>query len=238
MANWFNEWLMFSLLLFVVWLIIFILRKRTRKEMFFVSLFTMPFGLTEPLFVPEYWNPPSLLNLAATTGFDIESLLFSFAVGGIGSVIYDTFFKSTNIKMSKHEMHSKRHRYHLLALFSPVIAFIIISLSTELNPIYSASIAMFVGGIATILCRPDLKKKILYSGIIFLAIYFTFFLLFNTVYPDAVRQFWNIAGISGIFAFGVPIEELLFAFTYGLMWSSIYEHILWYREKDRNQLQK
>ncbi|PIN93121.1 hypothetical protein COU56_03855, partial [Candidatus Pacearchaeota archaeon CG10_big_fil_rev_8_21_14_0_10_31_9] len=61
--------------------------------MFWVSLLTMPFGLTEPLFVPEYWSPPSLFNLAVKTGFDIESLIFCFAVGGIGTVIYELFFR-------------------------------------------------------------------------------------------------------------------------------------------------
>ena len=51
----------------------------------------MPLGLSEPLFVPGYWNPPSLFNLAQKTGFDIESILFSFAIGGIGSVLYRIF---------------------------------------------------------------------------------------------------------------------------------------------------
>ena len=53
------------------------------------SLFTMPFGLSEPLFVPEYWNPPSLFDLAQQTGFDIESLIFCFGIGGIGAVLYN-----------------------------------------------------------------------------------------------------------------------------------------------------
>jgi hypothetical protein len=43
----------------------------------------MPMGLTEPFFVPEYWTPPSLFNLTEKTGFDIESLIFSFAIDGI-----------------------------------------------------------------------------------------------------------------------------------------------------------
>src|SRR3989338_266302 len=111
------EWLVLSLIFLAIWLIIFFLNKKSRKEMFLVSLFTMPFGLTEPLFVPEYWNPPSLFNLASTTGFDIESLIFSFAIGGIGSVIYDAIFKARHKKMPKAEI--KRHRFHLLALFSP-----------------------------------------------------------------------------------------------------------------------
>ncbi|MEK6829981.1 MAG: lycopene cyclase domain-containing protein [Nanoarchaeota archaeon] len=224
----FNEWLIFSLILLGIWFVIFLISRKFRKEMFFVSLFTTPFALTEPLFVPEYWNPPSLFNLAAITGFDIESLIFSFAIGGIGAVLYNAFFKVKYKKIGKHEMHSKRHRFHLIALFSPIIVFLIVSLFTKLNPIYSASIAMFIGGIATILCRPDLKKEVWMGGILFLLLYFIFFLFFLLVYPYAVESFWNLSAISGILIFGIPIEELIFAFTYGMLWSSAYEHILWH----------
>ena len=87
-----NEWLTFSLILFGIWLIIFLLNKKSRKEMLYVSLFTMLFGFTEPFFVPEYWSPPSLFNLALNTGFDIESFIFAFAVGGIASVLYELKF--------------------------------------------------------------------------------------------------------------------------------------------------
>ncbi|NQY26146.1 MAG: hypothetical protein HRT92_03100 [Piscirickettsiaceae bacterium] len=48
-------------------------------------MFTAPFWLTEPLFVPDYWIPPSLFYLAVTTGFNIESLIFCFGIGGVGS---------------------------------------------------------------------------------------------------------------------------------------------------------
>ena len=225
--NILNEWMVFSLILLSIWIIIFLIRKNIRKEMFLVSLFTMPFGLTEPLFVPEYWNPPSLFNLAANTGFDIESLIFSFAIGGIGSVIYEAFFKARHKKMSKVEI--KRHKFHLLALFSPIIVFLILYSLTELNPIYSASISMFIGGIAAILCRPDLLKKTFAGGILFLIMYFIFFLLFNLIYPYAVENFWNLKVISGILLLNIPIEELMFAFTFGMMWSGVYEHVMHYK---------
>lgn len=132
----------------------------------------MPFGLTEPLFVPAYWNPPSLFNLAANTGFDIESLIFSFAIGGIGSVIYETIFKFKHKKMNVMKMNRQRHKYHFLSLFSPIIVFLPLFLFTKFNPIYSASMAMFIGGIAAMFCRPDLKRKVVYGGILFLALYF------------------------------------------------------------------
>ncbi len=226
-----HEWLTFSLILLGIWLVIFIAKPSVRKEMFWVSLFTMPFGLTEPLFVPEYWNPPSLFNLAARTGFDIESLIFSFAIGGIGTVLYEFVFKAKHKKMSMKEMHSRRHRFHLLSLTSPIIAFLLLETLTNLNPIYSTSIAMFIGGVAAILCRPDLKKKIWIGGALFLAIYFVFFLFFNLVYPGLVQEVWNLSAISGMLILGIPLEELMFAFTFGMMWSSVYEHVLWYRVK-------
>ncbi len=225
-----NEWLVFSLMLLAIWLVVFLFSGKFKKEMLLVSFLTMPFGLTEPLFVPAYWNPPSLLNLAATTGFDIESLIFSFAIGGIGSIIYDIFFGVRHRRMK--EKDCRRHRLHLLALLSPFVVFIVLWIFTELNPIYSASIAMFVGGISAVLCRPDLIKKTFFGGIMFMMLYLVFFLLFNLAYPSAVGQFWNLPAISGLLILGVPLEELMFAFSFGLLWSGVYEHIGRYKNED------
>lgn len=46
------------------------------------------FDLTESIFVPEYWNPPSLFDLAPRTSFDIESLIFCFGFGEYWSGVY------------------------------------------------------------------------------------------------------------------------------------------------------
>ena len=88
---------------------------------------------------------------------------------------------------------------------------------------------MFIGGIAAILCRPDLLKKTFAGGILFLIMYFIFFLLFNLIYPYAVENFWNLKVISGILLLNIPIEELMFAFTFGMMWSGVYEHVMHYK---------
>lgn len=224
----FNEWFTFSLILLGIWFIVFFAGKKCRKKLLIVSLFTMLFGLSEPLFVPTYWHPPSLFNLAASTGFDVESLIFSFAVGGIGATLYDLIFRIRHNKMSMKDMHGRRHRYHKLALASPFIAFAILYLVTKLNPIYSATIALCIGGLATMLCRPDLSMRIIIGGFLFLTIYFIFFLSFNLAYPYALTNIWNLSSISGILILGIPLEELMFAFSFGLMWSSVYEHFNWY----------
>lgn len=80
-------WLVWSTALLIPWLAAYVAFPRQRKVMLRASLLTMPFGLTEPLFVPAYWSPPSLFDLARTTGFDIESFIFSFGIGGIGAVL-------------------------------------------------------------------------------------------------------------------------------------------------------
>src|SRR3990172_9244002 len=98
-------WLIWSLILITIWLIIYVFldSKDKKKEMFVVSLWTSLLGLTEPLFVPEYWAPPSLFNLALRTGFDIESLIFSFGIGGIAVILYEQIFRSRHTAMSAME---------------------------------------------------------------------------------------------------------------------------------------
>lgn len=222
-------WLVWSLLLLVPWGIIYLSlgNREKRREMFIVSLWTSLLGLTEPFFVPYYWNPPSLFDLAWRTGFDIESVIFSFGIGGIAVVAYDRIFRVLDKKIPLRERHSSHHRYHFFALALAPVTFFVLFFTVPLNPIYSAIIAMIAGGIATWYCRPDLKKKMLTSALIFLGIYFLYFLTLIALYPGYVEQVWNLSAISGIRIIGVPLEELLFAASFGFLWSSVYEHISW-----------
>ena len=222
-------WLTWSIIILIVWVIIYLTNRRLRKQMLRVSLWTMLFGLTEPLFVPEYWNPPTLFDLAEKTGFDIESLIFAFSVGGIGSVLYGLINRSDIEPLHKIERSSKRHRVHFYILLTPFIVFLLLALFTNLNHIYCGILAMFLGALSTLFCRPDLFKKIWIGGISFLILYFIFFEILNLMYPGYVDIVWNLKALSGIIVLGIPLEELLWGFTFGMYWSSIYEHLFWYK---------
>src|SRR3989338_8042122 len=201
-------WLIWSLILLLIWAIIyFSLRsKESKKEMLVVSLWTSLLGLTEPLFVPEYWSPPSLFDLALRTGFDIESLLFAFGVGGLVVVLYERIFRIKHETIPLSSRHSARHHYHFWAITSTPVIFIVLLFATSLNPIYTSAIALVLGGFATWYCRPDLKKKMITSAFIFLGLYFFYFLTLIAIYPGYVENVWNLKAISGVLVAGVPLE--------------------------------
>ena len=81
-------WLLWSCAFLLPWATLYLWAPTVRRVMFRASLATAAFGLTEPLFVPSYWNPPTVFDLAQRTGFDVASLIFCFAIGGIGAASY------------------------------------------------------------------------------------------------------------------------------------------------------
>tara|TARA_R110002167_G_scaffold790_15_gene3469 strand:+ start:3297 stop:3521 length:225 start_codon:yes stop_codon:yes gene_type:complete len=64
-------YLVWSLILLGIWGTIFAMRPRLRSKILRMSLITAPLGLSEPLFVPDYWLPPTLFDLAERTRFDL-----------------------------------------------------------------------------------------------------------------------------------------------------------------------
>ena len=88
---------------------------------------------------------------------------------------------------------------------------------------------MVLGAIAAVSCRPDLKFKTLLGGVLFLALYSVFLLGLKWSAPGYIDLVWNLNALSGILIFGLPIEELVFGFSFGLMWTGIYEHFTWKR---------
>ena len=68
-------WLTWASSFLLPWLLLLWRYPAHRRVMLWASVLTTPFGLTEPLFIPRYWNPPSLFGLAQRTGFDLESLI-------------------------------------------------------------------------------------------------------------------------------------------------------------------
>jgi hypothetical protein len=223
-----HVWLIWSGAFLLSFALVFASAQGRRRMMLRAAAATMPFGLTEPLFVPEYWNPPSLFDLAQRTGFDLESLIFAFAIGGIAVVLYDRLTGHVLTPVSLAGRTSRRHRLHGLALLTPAFLFVALS-SLGWNPIYPAVLAMAGGAAAAVLCRPDLLMKTVIGGLLFLAYYAIFMLGLTLSVPGYVEHVWNLPALQGPRLWGVPAEELLFGFSFGLYWSGVYEHLTWSR---------
>lgn len=221
-------WLVWASAFLAPWGVVYWRFPEHRHAMRWASLFTMPFGLTEPLFVPEYWDPPSLFDLAQRTGFDVESLIFCFGIGGVGAVIVNVVTRRRTAGIAADERHHPAHRFHRLALLSPFLVFPVLYLFPW-NPIYPSIVAMAVGAVATVTCRPDLRTNAFLGGGIFLTYYLAFLLGLEWTAPGYIERVWNLADLSGIMVGGFPLEELLFAVGFGAYWAGVYEHANWRR---------
>ena len=218
-------WFGWSCLFLVFWGVVYAsLRIENRREMREMSGWTALLAFTEPVFVPTYWNPPSLFDLAQRTGFDIESFIFCFSIGGLAVALYEKVFPVIHEPIPGAQSGLRRWIPVLVVLTAPAV-FAVLDITLQFNPIYSAFIALTGAGVVMLALRPDLFHKMVLSGLLFLAVYFVYFLTLLLAAPGYVEQVWNIHALSGITVGGIPLEELLFAASFGFCWSGIYEFV-------------
>jgi len=219
-------WLVWSSAFLLPWIALYLTNPLWRTVMWRASLATAAFGLTEPIFVPEYWMPPSLFDLAQRTGFDVESVIFSFAIGGMGAALYNALTRTHLVPVAAAQRMEPLHSFHSFALLVPIVAFVPLFL-LPWNPIYPAIVALVLGSAASVICRPHLAKKTFLGGLLFLGLYAVFMLGLVWFAPGYIEQVWNLRVLSGVLIYGIPLEELLFGAAFGLYWSGVYEHFTW-----------
>jgi hypothetical protein len=191
--------------------------------MLLASLFGALAGLGEPFFVPRYWSPPSLFDLNVTTRFDVESVLFFFASSGIAAITYEAALGVSHQSINRDDL-GEKSRVHLLSLAATPAVFLPLYFLTSINPIYSISIAMFVGAVIGIAFKPNLIKNAVIGGVLFGGLHFFFFAFMTSAFPSFL-SIWNMPTLSKILVLGIPLETLMFGFTFGMAWSGVYLHI-------------
>jgi len=201
---------------FIIWLALYIYRKKLRKEMLFMSILIAPLGpISQIFYLRDYWNPNYLFSIF---GFGIEDILFGFFIGGIAAVIYEEFFIK-KIKKTKSETNST---IFILALIGLAL-FLILNLASKINSIYASSIGFIVIASIILFKRKDLIKNAIISGILVSLIMFIFYLIYLTIFPTIISNWWQLEKISGILIIGIPIEELLWGFAWGFLAGPFYE---------------
>lgn len=218
-----------------------------RHEFWWGSIVCSLLGFTEPLFVPEYWDPPSIL---AYYRWDLESFIFCFAIGGISAVAPEwqplrRFFQAIDravwrvvrwslapfrkltgttepphdeVILTQEEL--RRENALLAAVFMGSFGFMA---HAGLNVIYDAALACLAMGVYISWRRPRLRWQVWSGGLLFVVVYTVVLIVVGRWYPSFYSDHWNLGALSGIWLFDAPIEEYLFALTLGAFWAPFYE---------------
>lgn len=245
-----NPYLLGCIVLMGFWLLTLIFLKRKRldrdlREFWWASFGCALLGFTEPLFVPEYWEPPSVWFFYR---WDIESYIFCFAVGGIAAVLTEL----PNVKGILHQIDyfiwlvvrrvfltarnsllpestignvavisysptvsSTQVRLENMLLITFFLAIFGTTAQFNLNIIYDAAIVCVATALFISWRRPKLRWQIIGGGISFTLIYAVVLTIVGLFYPDFYIDHWQLDALSGLWVGDAPIEEYLFALTFG-----------------------
>ncbi len=214
-------YLLMALTFFIVWLILFIWRKNTRKEMIIMSLvFTLAGPLTEVVYTQDWWKPLTLTN----TAIGPESLVAGFMIGGIASVIYEDIFKK-KIKIrriGKVKKEKENFLFILIILISAALLFGSFYL-LKVNSLVATIVATLIPTFFIWIKRKDLILDSLATGILLVIVASFVYSVLEFLTPDWVHAFWYFKNIPNIIIFNLPLDDIVWYFFTGLFVGPLYE---------------
>jgi len=211
---------------FVIWIFLFLKRKDLRKEMLLMSILVGFLGPFSEIWYMDYWRPEYTFSVLPA----FEDYLFAFFIGGISAVIYGAFFGKKLVK-------SKGAPDWLIALLIIIVISTLIFLNNflKINSIYASFISFLIVTAVIWWNRRDLIRNSILSGLFLAAISFIFYSVFLLFYPGVIEKWWLLNNISGVIILGMPIEEPIWFFFWGMMCGPLYEFWLGYRLRGENK---
>jgi hypothetical protein len=261
-----NAYFFGCVVLLVFWITTFVIltvkrRYKDLRELWWASFACSWLALSQPLFVPDYWNPPSVLKVCE---WDLESFLFCFGVGGLAAVLTELprvrkallwldfqFFRIvkgilvgitwttrgtlplTRVSgISSSALITKEQtRVDNMILVLVFIATFGATAQLDLNIIYDVALVCSTTAVFIWWRRPKLRWQIIGGGISFTLIYTVVLVIVGWLYPNFYEH-WNQDELSGVTILGAPLEEYIFSFTFGILWAPLYEA---WREEPRSR---
>jgi hypothetical protein len=220
------SFLLTSLFFFLIWIVLFVFSKDSRKEQIIMSsvgLLCSPAVLI--IAASDYRN--ILFDQPFFIG--IEDFIFAFSVFGVAAVVYHVLIGQHGHKIRGERLKSKNTTLHFvshLVLVLGLWAFIGLLMIYVFN-LASVS-ALIVGGLMVgiyiIADRHDLLFNALVSGVVMAALVFVLEqIFFIRLFPEAALGFWKAESISHFLLGGIPLEELMWAAVVGFTIGPMYE---------------
>lgn len=182
-----------------------------------------PFAFASPAFVPEYWNPKRIACCWAGP----EDVIFSFANGVL------VWFLAVAPVCDRIRPHFDRIRMLRSFLACTLIGFAVASLFWSAGmSIWGATVVGCAAVSGLVLRRQRELWAVAIKGAFRFAVLYTLLLMGAfAVWPHFLEQ-WNGATLSGIVMMGVPLEEVVWAGSYGSAWAVMMAHAFGFRSAD------
>ncbi|MFH0962080.1 MAG: lycopene cyclase domain-containing protein [archaeon] len=211
-----------SLLTFVFFIFLYLRRKDVREEMLFSGIiFIFPAIFVQAFFwTRDWWRIPTITG----TRIGIEDILFTISVAGACSACYEVLFKKrVSIRKGRHALDIFRKREFWISTLFFLVTFTIAHYFLGLTSFWAWVVVTIILALALWLLRRDLIVDSLASGAIYAAFSIPVFFLLNLLEPGFVQKYWFLEKLSGIIFLGVPLEDLIWFFTIGLLIGPVYE---------------
>lgn len=205
-------YLCWSMVLSLIFIVIFIRAKRFRLLMVLSGFASALYSLTAVFFVPEYWQPVLLIK----TLVGLEDVLFSFANGGI--VAFMSFWIVRNRMQVCYSLDRLLTKFFFCTLFGVIIC----SLFRKAGaPFMTCCLyAMLVVGLALLVKNWRHWPLSLMGALGFTSLYTVIAGMLSIGFPLFHTQ-WTMKNLWGYRFLSFPVEEYLWAFGFGAVFPLI-----------------
>ncbi len=197
-----------------VWTFFFLINHKYRREMLIIGVLIAPLVIVDYFTTPTYWSPETLWNIPV----GIEGFVFTFFIAGIASVIYESIFKT---KLKEKNKLIWQDVFHLIPAAAISVTLWAIF---HFNVMYMIILVISLSAAVHVVFRRELLTETIISALSFALIYFAAFNLWILISPE-VLNWWNFVNLSGLRLGFVPLEEILFALSFGALVGPLYEVI-------------
>lgn len=202
----------------IAWIVLYVMRRDLRSEMLKLSIFCAPLGILGEYFARQDYY---FLTVTYPSFWTLQAALIGFVYGGVAVAVYAAW---RHLHFTRYHSKTPKHPLWLptLAIGGSLVMFIGMRYF-DINSVYLSMMVMFIGAFSILFLRPDLWGYALGSGIAVMILSTAFYLLFQYVFDGALSYYWNGAVLNWGSFFGVPMEELLWAFAWGFLIGPSYE---------------
>lgn len=171
----------------------------------------------------DYWHPIYLVS-----NFHLEDFMYGFFEAGAICGFVPLIFKTKIVGKIK-------INYFLLFIYIIflLLAFIVLTNVLKLNSILPLTIVPIFVGVVSHLYMKDKIYRYIIGGIVAVLQTMLIYQIILLIYPNAIINSFELDKLFGVIVFGVPIEEILFAFALGFGCTSAYESVLGLKQIDK-----